>query len=213
MAIQSDEVSKLLFNVADRLEVVEKIVEGGDESKLMSAIRRASRERRLMADETASSEQINATAAERLLSIREGLAELKDEIRLLADSAKTELLAKERSATNSTRLLQEKMSYVESQVASLTEDVGQLVSVANTATNRADQAVALVDSVTDRFTRLGEDGALKAELRKMASGAAEAGSADFVREIAMQMIRQGIESGLLAPGPKALQPKPERAEA
>ena len=132
---------------------------------------------------------------------------------MLVEDANSEILQKEKSARTSQQLLQTRQTDVETQVANLTEQIGELVNVAKTVGSRAEQAVAQVDTVTDRFTRLSDDSALKAELRKMASGAVEAGSSDYVREIAMQTIRQGIESGLLAPGPKALQPKPELPEA
>ena len=208
--ITDDEILNL---IADRLEALEKAVgsEGGQE--LARARRMAARERRMLREETLSSENVAAGAADQLMKVHEGLAEAQSTFKALVEAANSEIIAKEKSARTSQQLLQTRQSDVEAQVANLTEQIGQLVDVAKTVGSRAEQAVAQVDTVTDRFTRLGEDSALKAELRKMASGAAEAGSSDFVRQIAMQTIRQGIESGLLAPGPKALQPKPERTEA
>ena len=206
MSSQGDEI-KLLFNVADRLEVIEKIVEGGDESKLMSAIRRASRERRLMADETASSEQINATAAERLLSIRDGLDERKDEIRLLADSAKSELLTKERSAKTSAQLLQTRQADVEEQLANFTQQLQELTNVVGQVDSNRQRNEQLMGQMEGRLKQLLEDGQFRKELRDIARKEVINADKAFVMGIAQRAIRQALDSVVIPP---QLQPKPER---
>ena len=220
--LSPEDINKVLNDVYDRVEAVEKIVTDAGLKEvldgnvafqdLLRAVRQATRERRLVQAETQSSEVINAQAAERLLGIEAGIKDLLDELKLLAESTKAEILQKERSARNSSNLLQTKVSDIEVQLATAAEDIGQLVSVTKQLETKRAQLEGLLGNFGAELKRLLEDGAFRKELREIA--AKEAGKADeaFVMAIAQEAIRQGLDSGLLQAGPAVqnLKPKPER---
>ena len=202
--ITDDEILNL---IADRLEYLEKAVgsEGGQE--LARARRAAARERRLLKEETLASENVAAGAADQLMKVHEGLAEAQSVFKALAESANAEVMAKERSARNSTQLLQSKMADLEQQLADTAGAVQELTGLVTKATQNAAVAKGEVDNATEYAKRLMQEGELRQELRTIAAGDRQTADEAFVMEIAMKAIRQALDSGVI---PKQLQPKPER---
>ena len=99
--------------------------------------RQAARERRLLADEFRSSQNINAQAAEHLLRIEDGIKEAQATFKALVESANSEILKKERSAQASTQLLQTRQADVEQQLAVVTQQLQELTGLMGQSTPTA----------------------------------------------------------------------------
>ena len=99
--------------VAEELQAFKNTLETDDGQGLARERRQAARERRLLADEIRSSQNINAEAAEHLLRIEEGIKEAQATFKALVEAANSEILKKERSAQASTQLLQTRQADVE----------------------------------------------------------------------------------------------------
>ena len=189
--------------VAEELQAFKNTLETDDGQGL-------ARERRLLADEIRSSQNINAQAAEHLLRIEDGIKSANAAFEAQVQSTGEELRKKERSAQASTQLLQTRQADVEQQLANVTEQLQELTSLVGQVDSNRKRNEQILDQMEGRLKQLLEDGQFRKELREIA--AKEAGNANeaLVMVVAQKAIRQGIESGLLAPGPKALQPKPDR---
>ncbi len=202
--ITDDEVINL---IADRLEALEKAVgsEGGQE--LARARRMAARERRMLREETLSSENVAAGAADQLMKVHEGLAEAQSAFKVLVEAANSEILQKERSAKSSTNLLQSRQSDVEQQLANVTQQLQELRSLVGQVDSNRQRNEQMFGQMEGRLKQLLDDGQFRKELREIASK--EAGNADesFVMAIAQKAIRQALDSGVIPP---QLQPMPER---
>ena len=202
--ITDDEILNL---IADRLEALEKAVgsEGGQE--LARARRMAARERRMLREETLSSENVAAGAADQLMKVHEGLAEAQSTFKALVEAANGEILQKERSAKTSTQLLQTRQADVEEQLANVTQQLQELTNMVGQVDSNRQRNEQMFGQMEGRLKQLLDDGQFRKELREIASK--EAGNADeaFVMAIAQKAIRQALDSGLI---PKQLQPKPER---
>nr|BDD44881.1 hypothetical protein 20 [bacterium] len=205
MSLANDE--EILNLIADRLEALEKAIgsEGGQE--LARARRMAARERRMLREETLSSENVAAGAADQLMKVHEGLAEAQSVFKALVESANSEILTKERSAQASTQLLQTRQADVEAQLAGVTQQLQELTSLVGQVDSNRQRNEQMLGQVEGRLKQMLDDGQFRKELREIASK--EAGNADeaFVMAIAQKAIRQALDSGVIPP---QLQPKPER---
>ena len=193
--------------VAEELQTFKNTLKTDDGQGLARERRQAARERRLLADEIRSSQNINAQAAEHLLRIEGGIKEAQATFKALVEAANSEILKKERSAQASTQLLQPRQADVEQQLANVTQQLQELTSLVGQVDSNRKRNEQMLDQVDGRLKQLLEDGQFRKELREIA--AKEAGNADegFVMAIAQKAIRQALDSGLI---PKQLQPKPER---
>ena len=210
MSITPDELDAFRDNFKFIGEEIEKLKTTlGSESGegLARERRQASRERRLLADEIRSSQNINAQAAEHLLNIEGGIKEAKATFTALVESAKSEILQKERSAKTSSNLLQTRQADVEQQLANVTQQLQELTALVGQVDSNRQRNEQLMGQMEGRLGQLLEDGQFRKELREIASK--EAGNADeaFVMTIAQKAIRQALDSGVIPP---QLQSKPER---
>jgi len=209
MAYTDDEFFTL---VADRIEAIEKQLgsEGGQE--LTRARRAAARERRLLREETLSSENVAAGAADQLMKVHDQISEAQAAFKALVESSNSAQLKKERSAVNSSRLLQEKMSDVEAGIAGAMETLGEITRTIKDADSNATRTLQRVDQAEALIRKTLNDSSVKAELREIAKKDRRDSDEAFVMEVAQKAIRQGLDSGLLQAGPAVqnLKPKPER---
>ena len=209
MAYTDDEFFTL---VADRIEAIEKQLgsEGGQE--LTRARRAAARERRLLREETLSSENVAAGAADQLMKVHDQISEAQAAFKALVESSNSAQLKKERSAVNSSRLLQEKMSDVEAGIAGAMETLGEVTRTIKDADSNATRTLQRVDQAEALIRKTLNDSGVKAELREIAKKDRRDSDEAFVMEVAQKAIRQGLDSGLLQAGPAVqnLKPKPER---
>ena len=193
--------------VAEELQAFKNTLETDDGQGLARERRQAARERRLLADEIRSSQNINAQAAEHLLRIEAGIKEARAAFEAQVQSTGEELRKKERSAQTSTQLLQTRQADVEQQLAVVTQQLQELTSRVGELDSNRQRNAQHMDQVEGRLKQLLDDGQFRKELREIA--AKEAGKADegLIMAIAQKAIRQALDSGLI---PKQLQPKPER---
>jgi len=209
MAHTDDEFFTL---VADRIEAIEKQLgsEGGQE--LTRARRAAARERRLLREETLSSENVAAGAADQLMKVHDQISEAQAAFKALVEASNSAQLKKERSAVNSSRLLQEKMSDVEAGIAGAMETLGEITRTIKDADSNATRTLQRVDQAEALIRKTLNDSSVKAELREIAKNDRRDSDEAFVMEVAQKAIRQGLDSGLLQAGPAVqnLKPKPER---
>ena len=209
MAYTDDEFFTL---VADRIEAIEKQLgsEGGQE--LTRARRAAARERRLLREETLSSENVAAGAADQLMKVHDQISEAQAAFKALVEASNSAQLKKERSAVNSSRLLQEKMSDVEAGIAGAMETLGEITRTIKDADSNATRTLQRVDQAEALIRKTLNDSSVKAELREIAKKDRRDSDEAFVMEVAQKAIRQGLDSGLLQAGPAVqnLKPKPER---
>ena len=205
MAFTNDE--EILNLIADRLEALEEKVGSENGQELARVSRMAARERRMLREETLSSENIAANAADQLMKVHEGLAEAQSAFKVLVESANGEILQKERSAKSSTNLLQTRQSDVEEQLANVTRQLQELTGLVGQVDSNRQRNEQMMGQMEGRLSQLLDDGQFRKELRDIASK--EAGNADeaFVMAIAQKAIRQALDSGVI---PAQLQPKPER---
>ena len=205
MSLANDE--EILNLIADRLEALEKAVgsEGGQE--LARARRMAARERRMLREETLSSENVAAAAADQLMKVHEGLAEAQSAFKALVEAANGEILKKERSAQASTQLLQTRQSDFEAQLANVTQQLQELTGLIGQVDSNRQRNEQMLGQVEGRLKQMLDDSSFRKELRDIAK--AEAGKADegLIMAIAQKAIRQALDSGVI---PAQLQPKPER---
>jgi len=196
--------------IGEELDELKKALGSESGEGLARERRQAARERRLLADEIRSSQTINAQAAEQLLTIDNGIKEAQATFKALVESANSEILRKERSATNSGRLLQEKISDVEGTLANVTQQLQELTSMVGQVDSNRQRNEQLMGQMEDRLKQLLDDGQFRKELREIASK--EAGNANeaYVMEIVQKAIRQALDAGVIPP---QLQPKPERPAA
>ena len=200
---------ELIDLIATRFEKIEEVIGTEGVQELTRERRQAARERRLLADEIRSSQNINAQAAEHLLRIEEGIKNANAAFQSQVQSTGEELRKKERSAQASTQLLQTRQADVEAQLANVTQQLQELTSLVGQVDSNRKRNEQQMDQVEGRLKQLLEDGQFRKELRDIAK--AEAGKADegLIMAIAQKAIRQALESGVI---PKQLQPKPERPE-
>lgn len=205
MSFTHDE--EILNLIADRLEALEEKVGSEKGQELARVSRMAARERRMLREETLSSENIAANAADQLMKVHEGLAEAQSAFKVLVESANGEILQKERSAKSSTNLLQTRQSDVEEQLANVTRQLQELTGLVGQVDSNRQRNEQMMGQMEGRLSQLLDDGQFRKELRDIASK--EAGNADeaFVMAIAQKAIRQALDSGVI---PAQLQPKPER---
>ena len=161
----------------------------------------AARERRMLKEETLSSENVAAGAADQLMKVHEGLAEAQSAFKALVEAANSEILKKERSAQTSTQLLQTRQADVEGQLAGVTQQLQELPGLVGQVDSNRVRNEQMLGEVEGRMKQMLDDGQFRKELREIAS--AEAGNAnrDQMLEVGMLAIRQAIETGLLQPGP------------
>ena len=120
MSITPDELDAFRDNfkfIGEELDGLKKTLGSESGDGLARERRQAARERRLLADEIRSSQNINAQAAEHLLNIESGIKEAQATFKALVEAANGEILQKERSAKTSTQLLQTRQADVEEQLA------------------------------------------------------------------------------------------------
>jgi len=197
-----DHTDEFFTLTADRFEAIEKVLgsEGGQE--LARARRAAARERRLLKEEILASEGVAARAADDLMKVHQSLADAQASFKALVEASKSEILAKERSARNSSNLLQTKMSDVEAGLAGAMEALGEVTSTIKQADSNAKRTLQQVDQAEALIRKTLNDSSLKAEIRQIAKKDQSTSNGEFVREIAMSAIRQALEAGLIAPGTK-----------
>ena len=197
MAHNDDEFFTL---VADRIEAIEKQLgsEGGQE--LTRARRAAARERRLLREETLSSENVAAGAADQLMKVHDQISEAQAAFKALVESSNSAQLLKERSAVNSSRLLQEKMSDVEAGIAGAVETLGEITRTIKNADSNANRTLQRVDQAEALIRKTLNDSSLKSELREIAKKDRRDSDEAFVMEVAQKAIRQAIEAGVIRGG-------------
>ena len=162
--------------VAEELQAVKKLLETEDGQGLARERRQAARERRLLADEIRSSENINAQAADHLLRIEEGIKEARAAFEAQVQSTGEELRKKERSAQASTQLLQTRQADVEQQLAGVTRQLQELTSLVGQVDSNRQRNEQQMDQVEGRLKQMLDDGQFRKELREIAKE--EAGKAD-----------------------------------
>lgn len=199
MAKITDE--EILNLIADRLEALEAAVGSENGKELARARRMAARKRRMLKEETLSSENVAAGAADQLMKVHEGLAEAQSAFKALVEAANSEILKKERSAQTSTQLLQTRQADVEGQLAGVTQQLQERPGLVGQVDSNRVRNEQMLGEVEGRMKQMLDDGQFRKELREIAS--AEAGNAnrDQMLEVGMLAIRQAIETGLLQPGP------------
>ena len=210
MSITPDELDAFRDNfkfIGEELDGLKKTLGSESGDGLARERRQAARERRLLADDIRSSQNINAQAAEHLLNIESGIKEAQATFKALVESANAEILQKERSAKTSTQLLQTRQADVEEQLANVTQQLQELTSRVGELDSNRQRNAQHMDQVEGRLKQLLDDAAFRKELREIAIK--EAGNADeaLMMAIAQKAIRQALDSGVIPP---QLQPKPER---
>ena len=106
-----DHTDEFFTLAADRFEAIEKVLGSEVGQELARARRAAARERRLLKEEILASEGVAARAADDLMKVHDSLADAQASFKALVEASKGEILAKERSARNSSNFKQHKVPH------------------------------------------------------------------------------------------------------